>query len=126
MRAIGEEQLENLGPYKARSGGIGKSLTKGNYTPELLNQINFGIQGTMSKFGYKEMMIPNPKKWRLKELDQWGVYIPGTSDEPMVINQKGLVRGPNRQTNWRMVKMMVEKDKKEQEGKMAPKKVNLN
>jgi len=115
MRAIGEEQVENLGPYKARSGGIGKSLTKGYYTPQLLHQINYGIVGTMEKFGYKEMLIPNPKSWKLIPLDQWGVYIPGTRKEPLVINQKGLVRGPNRQTNWRMVKMMIEKDKKEAE-----------
>ncbi len=127
QRAIGEEQVEKLGPYKARSGGIGKSLTKGNYTPELLNQINYGIQGTMEKFGYKEMLIPNPKQWKLTPLDQWGVFIPGTSDEPMIINQKGLVRGPNRQTNWRMVKMMVEKDKRAQEQKeKVPEKVDLN
>jgi len=124
-RAIGEEQVEKLGPYKARSGGIGKSLTKGNYTPELLSDINTGIQGTMEKFGYKEMLIPNPKNWRLTPLDQWGVFIPGTSKEPMILNQKGLVRGPNRQTNWRMVKQLVAKDKQAQEQKEAVK-VDLN
>ena len=126
-RAIGEEQVEKLGPYKARSGGIGKSLTKGNYTPELLQQINYGIQNTMEKFGYKEMLIPNPKKWRLTPLDQWGVYIPGSSDEPMIINQKGLVRGPNRQTDWRRVKQFMEAEKQKSENKQeVPTKVDLN
>jgi hypothetical protein len=82
------------------------------------------------------MMIPNPSSWKLSPIDQWGVFVPGTTDKPMVINQKGLVRGPNRQTNWRMVKAMVEKDKKEaaeKEGnkeespeKESPEKVNLN
>lgn len=123
-RAIGEEQVEKLGPYKARSGGIGKSLTKGHYTPQLLNQINYGIQDTMEKFGYKEMLIPNPSSWKLRPIDQWGVFIPGTSNEPMIINQKGLVRGPNRQTNWRQVKMMMEQDKKQKDAK-PPEKVNL-
>jgi len=127
QRAIGEEQVEKLGPYKARSGGIGKSLTKGNYTPELLQQINYGIQNTMEKFGYKEMLIPNPKKWRLTPLDQWGVYIPGNSDEPMIINQKGLVRGPNRQTDWRRVKQFMEAEKQKSENKQeVPTKVDLN
>ena len=120
QRAIGEEEVEKLGPYKARSGGIGKSLTKGIYTPQLLNSINHGIVGTMAKFGYREMLVPNPSEWKLTPLDQWGVYIPGTSKEPMIINQKGLVRGPNRQTNWRQVKMMVENDKRQSEsGKEA-------
>ena len=130
-RAIGEQQIENLGPYKARSGGIGKSLTKGIYTPQLLSQINYEIVHTMEKFGYKEMLVPNPKKWKLKELDQWGVFIAGTNnDQPIIINQKGLVRGPNRQTNWRQVKMMVEKDKRDAENGTeqddTPKSVNLN
>jgi len=128
QRAIGEEQVEKLGPYKARSGGIGKSLTKGNYTPQLLNQINYGIVNTMEKFGYKEMLIPNPSSWKVRPLDQWGVFIPGTSNEPMIINQKGLVRGPNRQTNWRMVKMVMEKDKqqkKECNKEALPEKVDL-
>jgi len=130
QRSIGDEQVEKLGPYKARSGGIGKSLTKGNYTPELLNQINYGIMSTMGKFGYQEMLIPKPSSWNLKPLDQWGVYIPGKSKEPMIINQKGLVRGPNRQTDWRMVKQLMKNDimqeeKQESEKETAPKKVDL-
>ena len=72
QRAIGEDQIEKLGPYKARSGGIGKSLTKGNYSAHLLHQINYGIMGTMEKFGYKEMLIPKPSEWRLEPLDQLG------------------------------------------------------
>jgi hypothetical protein len=59
-RCIREEQIEKLGSYRPRSGGIGKSLK--NYTPELLTQINHGIVNTMIKFGYDEMMIPNPSE----------------------------------------------------------------
>jgi hypothetical protein len=103
-RAIREEQIEKLGSYKPRSGGIGKSLTKGVYSPELLQEINVGILSTMAKFGYDEMLVPNPSEWKLEPLDQLGVYIPGTAQQPLVINQKGLVRGPKRQTNWRAVK----------------------
>lgn len=107
-RAIREEQIEKLGSYKPRSGGIGKSLTKGVYSPELLQEINTGILDTMAKFGYDEMLVPNPSEWKLEPLDQLGVYIPGTAKEPLVINQKGLVRGPRRQTNWRAVKNQME------------------
>lgn len=106
-RALGEEQIEKLGPYKARSGGIGRSLTKGHYSPKLLNQINYGIIGTMEKFGYKEMLIPKPDEWKLEPLDRLGVYIPG-SVEKIVINDKGLVRGPRRQTNWMQVKQKIQ------------------
>ncbi|KAG7356331.1 sulfotransferase family protein [Nitzschia inconspicua] len=107
-RAIREEQIEKLGSYKPRSGGIGKSLTKGVYSPELLQELNAGILSTMAKFGYDEMLVPNPSEWKLEPLDQLGVYIPGTAKQPLVINQKGLVRGPKRQTNWRAVKAQME------------------
>ena len=62
-RCIREEQIEKLGSYRPRSGGIGKSLLTGMCTPELLNQLNnSGILDTMTKFGYDEMMVPNPKE----------------------------------------------------------------
>jgi len=111
-RAIGEEQVEKLGPYKARSGGIGRSLIKGHYTPSLLQEINHGIQSTMQTFGYKEMMVPNPKKWKLRQLHNWGVVIPGSSKEPMIINKEGLVRGPGRQTNWQEVQRQIKMDER--------------
>ncbi len=47
-RCIREEQIEKLGSYKPRSGGIGKSLSK--YPPELLQTINTGIVSTMEKY----------------------------------------------------------------------------
>lgn len=48
-RGIREEQIEKLGSYKPRSGGIGKSLKK--YPPELLQAINTsGILSTMEKY----------------------------------------------------------------------------
>jgi len=125
QRAIGEDQIEKLGPYKVRSGGIGKSLTNGIYSAHLLHQINYGIMGTMEKFGYKEMLIPKPSDWRLEPLDQLGVFIPGTTDGTMIINHKGLVRGPNRQTNWRQVKQQMTNDEKEDGQKECPKKVSL-
>jgi len=125
QRAIGEDQIEKLGPYKVRSGGIGKSLTKGNYSAQLLHQINYGIMDTMEKFGYKEMLIPKPSEWRLEPLDQLGVFIPGTTDDTMIINHKGLVRGPKRQTNWQQVKQQMKNDEKEEGQKESSKKVSL-
>ena len=46
-RCIREEQIEKLGSYTPRSGGIGKSLSK--YPAELLQTINTGIVSTMEK-----------------------------------------------------------------------------
>lgn len=60
-RCIREEQIEKLGSYRPRSGGIGKSLI--NYSPELLAQMNQGIVDTMIKFGYDEMMSPKPSEY---------------------------------------------------------------
>lgn len=62
-RCIREEQIENLGSYRPRSGGIGKSLSTGMYSTELLDELNQGIANTMIKFGYEEMMKPNPEAY---------------------------------------------------------------
>jgi uncharacterized protein YejL (UPF0352 family) len=107
-RCIREEQIERLGSYRPRSGGIGKSLSK--YSPELLQQINMGILSTMEKFGYGEMLVPTPSEWKVEPLDQYGVEIAGPQKaQPMIINgERGLVRGPKRHTNWRAVRQQVD------------------
>lgn len=65
-RCIREEQIENLGSYQPRSGvGIGKSLGTGMYSNELLNELNQNIAHIMIKFGYEEMMKPNPEEYVL-------------------------------------------------------------
>ena len=71
----------------------------------------------MEKFGYTEMLVPNPSEWKLEPLDQLGVLIPGTAKEPMVINKQGLVRGPKRMTNWMAVKKQIDADRKQAEDK---------
>ena len=71
----------------------------------------------MEKFGYTEMLVPNPSDWKLEPLDQLGVLIPGTAKEPMVINKQGLVRGPKRMTNWMAVKKQIDADRKQAEDK---------
>ncbi|CAJ1888729.1 unnamed protein product [Cylindrotheca closterium] len=112
-RCIREEQIENLGSYRPRSGGIGKSLSTGMYSTELLNELNRGITDTMIKFGYEEMMKPNPEDWKLEPLDQFGVEIDGKPNSFMSINGKGLVRGPKRFTNWKDVRRQMAQDNDE-------------
>lgn len=93
------------------------AFSQGVYTPQLLQEINTGIIATMEKFGYTEMLVPNPSDWKLEPLDQLGVIIPGTAREPLVINNKGLVRGPKRMTNWMAVKKQIDADRKIAESK---------
>lgn len=104
-RCIREEQIEKLGSYKPRSGGIGKSLSK--YPPELLQTINTGIVSTMEKFGYTEMLVPDPSQWELEPMDQYGVFIPGSTQKPLMINGNNLVRNAQRHTDWRAVQRQL-------------------
>jgi len=118
-QCIREEQLEQLGPYKPRSGGIGKSLEK--YSPELLQQMNsMGIISTMEKLGYGEMLVPNRDEWELEPLDEYGVELSSrrledsnasegsrTSPSVVAINAGKLVRGPERHTDWRRVRQAL-------------------
>ena len=112
-QCILEEQLEQLGPYKPRSGGIGKSLEK--YSPELLQQMNtMGIIATMEKLGYGEMLVPNPAEWDLEPLDEYGVELSSEEDEqpnnvpPVVaINAGKLVRDQGRMTDWKKVRQAL-------------------
>lgn len=107
-RCIREEQIENLGSYRPRSGGIGKSLGTGMYSTELLKELNEGIGDTMIKLGYEEMMMnAHPEEWKLEPLDQYGVDIAGKPNAVMSINGNQLVRGPKRFTNWRDVRMQM-------------------
>ena len=68
----------------------------------------------MTKFGYKEMLVPNPKEWKLEPMDEFGVFIPGAPDaKPLQINDPRTVqrvRGPKRQTNWKAVKRAMKTD----------------
>jgi hypothetical protein len=106
-RCIREEQIERLGSYKPRSGGIGKSLCK--YSPKLLQEMNIGLYSMMEKFGYGEMLAGNDhKEWQLEPLDDFAVEIESEKDDsaipPLRINAGKLVRGPDNSTDWRVVR----------------------
>ena len=100
-RCIREEQIERLGSYRPRSGGIGKSLV--NYTPELLHQMNVGIGRVMEMLGYSEMLVPDPGAWELEPLDDFGVCVDGNG-EPVKVNGGNLCRNVETFTDWRAVR----------------------
>jgi hypothetical protein len=103
-KCIRQEQIEKLGSYKPRSGGIGKSLKK--YSPEVLQEMNVGMYNIMTKFGYDEMLVPSPDDWKLEPLDEYGVEIEATSTnvKPLMINGGKAVRTQALNTNWQRVR----------------------
>lgn len=62
---------------------------------------------TFPRFGYTEMLVPNPSDWVLEPMDQYGVVIPGTAEKPLTINASRLVRDARRTTNWRVVRRQM-------------------
>jgi hypothetical protein len=117
QKAISEEKIEQLGSYKPRSGGIGKSLKK--YSPQLLQRMNsVGIVSIMEKLGYKDFLVPNQEEWdlSLEPLPNYAVeFFPTTSSNgdksasaSIVVNDSSkLVRTPQLSTNWQQVKQRM-------------------
>jgi hypothetical protein len=101
-KCIRKEQIERLGSYKPRSGGIGKSLSK--FSPELLQIMNMGIVSTMHKLGYGEMLVPRPELWKLEPVDDFAAEFVPRKMEPIVVNGGKLVRGPQHFINWIQIK----------------------
>jgi len=61
------------------------------------------------RFGYKEMLVPNPSEWELEPLDQYGVWLEEPNRKELVINANAnaLVRNRDRHTDWRAVKLQM-------------------
>merc|ERR1712127_388727 len=63
-RCIKEQQeIERMGSYKPRSGGIGKSLSK--YSPQLLRTLkeDKNLQAIMGHIGYKDLLVKPVEEW---------------------------------------------------------------
>lgn len=103
-RCVAEETIEQLGSYQPRSGGIGKSLAK--YSPEMLQQINFGIFDTMEQLDYTSMLIPNKEEWELEPLPDFAREYYNNPDNTVTVNDENvpLVRTPKHRTNWAKLK----------------------
>jgi len=98
---LDQENIEKLGSYQPRSGGIGKSLKK--YSPELLQEMNVGILSTMEKFEYTSLLVPNKDEWELEPLEGFGrEYFHG--DNTVMVNEGPLVCTPKHRTNWAKLK----------------------
>ena len=53
------------------------------------------------------MLVPNPSEWKLEPMDQYGVFIPGSTQKPLMINGNNLVRNMQRHTDWRAVQRQI-------------------
>lgn len=104
-RCVEEEAIEQLGSYQPRSGGIGKSLSK--YSPQMLQDLNFGIFDTMEQLDYTSLLIPDKEEWNdLEPLPDYAREYYNNPDNTITINEEGkpLVRTPKHRTNWAKLK----------------------
>ena len=132
-RCISDQQeIERLGSYKPRSGGIGKSLSK--YSPELLAQLKADEElcKVMGYLEYTELLDKPANEWdTLQPLKDYayefstswmgkskmheGKMVP--MKKVCLLNRNSLARGESEHTPWMQIKkVLAEMKKKEEEG----------
>lgn len=135
-RCISDQQeIERLGSYKPRSGGIGKSLSK--YPPQLLAQLKADEElcKVMGYLEYTELLDKPADEWdTLQPLKDYayefatswvgqtkiyqGKVIP--MKKVCLLNRNSLARGQNEHTPWMQIKKdLAEMKKKEEEGEIV-------
>lgn len=106
-----QQEIERLGSYKPRSGGIGKAVAK--YSPELFERIinDEEFRGVMKHLHYQELLEKPPEEWStLTPLPNYAIeYTPawvGTGQQKVVLlNNGNLARTQNEETRWRKIKI---------------------
>jgi hypothetical protein len=103
-RCIKEQQeIERLGSYKPRSGGIGKSLAK--YSPELIVKMKAeGFEEVLKALNYGNLLMKPVEEWsELPFLPDYAMEFESSRDL-IVVNQGNLSRTEKETTKWAMVK----------------------
>ena len=106
-----QAEIERMGSYKPRSGGIGKSVISGKYSPELLAKLKNDqeLKTIMGHLGYKDLFTKPPEEWAsMKPLQDHAIeYLPSwheTGNQKVVILNRGnLARTKNEITPWQKV-----------------------
>ena len=106
-------EIERMGSYKPRSGGIGKSVMSGKYSPELFEKLkdDEDLRELMEHLGYEDIFTKPPEEWiNMKPLEDHGIeYLPSwhQSDQKKVVilNRGNLARTPQLNTPWQKIKM---------------------
>jgi hypothetical protein len=105
-----QQEIDRMGSYKPRSGGIGKAVAK--YSPELFDKImnDEELRGVMKHLHYHELLEKPPEEWStLTPLENYAIeYVPswaGTEQKKVVLlNNGNLARTKNEETPWRKIK----------------------
>lgn len=106
-----QQEIERMGSYKPRSGGIGKAVAK--YSPELFEKImnDEELRGVMKHLHYQELLEKPPEEWStLTPLENYAIeFTPtwaGTGQQKVVtLNNGNLARTQHENTPWRKIKM---------------------
>ncbi|KAL7535042.1 hypothetical protein ACHAXR_006233 [Thalassiosira sp. AJA248-18] len=106
-----QEEIERMGSYKPRSGGIGKSLSK--YSPALLNTLKNDkeLKEIMGHLGYSDLLVKPPEEWStLQPLKDYATeYLPSWhrsgNAKVVLLNRGNLARGKNEVTPWQKIKV---------------------
>jgi len=128
-RCIKEQaEIERMGSYKPRSGGIGKSLAK--YPPELFQKLksNEQLKQMMTHLGYKDLLEKPVEEWSsLEPLVNYATeYQPtwhnlGANRKVVLVNRGNLARTTNEQTHWMQIKKNLGNEKDEAEANSSGK-----
>ena len=106
-------EIERMGSYKPRSGGIGKSVISGKYSPELFQKLkdDEDLRELMDHFGYEDIFNKPPEEWvNMKPLEDHGIeYLPSWhqsgQQKVVILNRGNLARTRNENTPWQKIKM---------------------
>jgi len=102
-QCVDENNTENVGAYKPRSGGIGKSRHR--YPAHLLDKMNHCVYELMHQLGYGEMLVTSPTLWKLDPIPNFGFEIPAREKGKIIqINGGPVVRGPKLRTDWKSLR----------------------
>jgi len=106
-----QEDIERMGSYKPRSGGIGKSISK--YPPALLTKLyaDENLKVIMGHLGYGDLLVKPVSEWSsLEPLKDYATeYLPSwhkTNNKKVVVLNRGrLARGREEHTPWQKIKV---------------------
>jgi len=102
-----QEDIERMGSYKPRSGGIGKSISK--YPPALLKKLyaDEDLKTLMGYLGYGDLLVKPVSEWSsLMPLKDYATeYLPSGRTKVVLLNRGQLARGREEQTPWQKIKV---------------------
>ncbi len=106
---VEQQEIERLGSYKPRSGGIGKSMSK--YSPELQAAMkDDNLRSIMDRLGYEGVLDTPVEKWPdMEPLEDYALEYDVSSFAPeensVIVNKGDLSRTEKEVTPWKKYKL---------------------